>query len=257
MDRTENSIARRASKAALLTAFMTLCVLALGSSAALASPPVYEGLTTFPTIYSPTGPEEFSWEVTLYEGQELGQIDEQEIAVYNRSGAVGFSIQAGPAHDAVGATVPTTIQVTGENVFTLTVHHREGNPAAGGAPFHYPVNYGEGWEGEIVPIEIKGPPDEMELREQREREEREVREAREQRQAAEIAAWETRCHVPALRGTTVAGARRRLRRADCRLGVITKSRGVTAKTGRVVHQGEPAGSSLAQDARVGIRLGPS
>jgi hypothetical protein len=213
-----------------------LGVLVVGPPEALASLPVYEGLTTFPTIYSSAEPEEFSWEVTLYEEQELQQIDEQEIGVYYNSGPRAFVIQAGAAHDADGATVPTTIQATGANTFTLTVHHREGNPAAGGAPFVYPVSYGPGWEGGFVPVVttiIEMPPGEKELREGEEK----------------------RCRVPALRGATVAGARRRLRRAYCRLGAITKARGVTKKTGRVVHQSEPAGSSRAHGARVGIKLG--
>jgi hypothetical protein len=204
----------------------------------------------FPKIYSPAEPEEFSWEVILEE-EEMRQINEQEIGVYYSSGHIAFGIQAEPASDAVGATVPTTIQVTGENVITLTVHHREGNPAAAGAPFVYPIVAGPGWEGGFVPTEIEGPPDEQELREQREREERE------ERQKAEEAAQAKRCRVPALRGVTVAGAKRRLLRANCRLGAVTRSGGVTRKTGRVVHQTEPAGSSLAQDARVGIKLGPS
>jgi hypothetical protein len=194
--------------------------------------PVYDGAQTFPAIYGPAEPEEFSWEVTLYEEQELRQIDEQEIGVYYNDGHRAFSIQAVPAHDAVGATVPTTIQITGKNVFTLTVHHREGNPAAGGAPFVYPVVAGAGWEGGFVTTIIEMPPGEG------------------------GPAQAKPCRVPALRGTTVAGARKRLRRANCRLGAITESRGVTRKTGRVVHQTEPAGSSLAQDARVGIKLGP-
>ncbi|MGN6274864.1 MAG: PASTA domain-containing protein [Solirubrobacterales bacterium] len=239
-----------------LAAVVTLCVLAIGPSAAYASPPVYVGLTTFPTIYSPAEPEEFSWEVILEGGEEMRQIDEQEIVVYYSDGHRAFGIQAEPAADADDVAVPTSIQVTGENIFTLTVHHREGNPAAGGAPFHYPITAGQGSGGVTVPTEIQGPPDEKELREQREREEREEREQREKRQEAEIAAQAKPCHVPALRGATVAGARRRLRRANCRLGAIAKSRGVTRRTGRVVHQSEPAGTTLEPGARVSIRLGP-
>ena len=224
-----------ASKAAFLVAVVVTCALAIGSSAALASPPVYgSGAPMFPRIDSPAEPEEFSWEVTLYEEQELRQINEQEIGVYYTSGQRAVLIQAEPAHDADGATVPTTIQVTGERVFTLTVHHREGNPAAGGAPFVYPIVAGPGWEGGFVTTVIELPPGEKELSEG---------EAK-------------RCHVPALRGATVAGARKRLLRANCRLGAVTRSGGVTRKTGRVVHQTEPAGSSLAQDAKVGIKLGP-
>lgn len=251
-----NSASRRASKAAFLVAVMVACVLVFGAAEASASLPVYDGDLTFPKIDSPAGPEEFSWEVILEE-EEMRQINEQEIGVYYSSGHIAYRIKAEPASDAVGATVPTTIQVTGENIFTLTVHHREGNPAAGGAPFDYPIVAGPGWEGGFVPTESEGPPDEQELREQREREERKEREEREERQKAEEAAQAKRCRVPALRGATVAGARKRLLRADCRLGAVTRSPGVTRKTGRVVHQTEPAGSSLAQDARVGIKLGPS
>lgn len=189
----------------------------------------------FPAIYSPAEPEEFSFEVTLGEEQELRQINEQEIGVYYSEGHPAFSIQAMAAHDAVGATVPTTIRKTDENVITLTVHHREGNPAAGGAPFVYPIVAGVGWEGGFVTTIVEMPPGE----------------------STESGPPAEQCHVPALRGATVSGAMRRLRRANCRLGAVTKSHGVTRKTGRVVHQTEPAGSSLAQDARVGIKLGPS
>lgn len=248
--------AQKASKTVVLAAVVVTCVLALGSSAASASLPVYDGAMTFPAIKSAAEPEEFSWEVILEGEEALRQIDEQDVGVYYSSGHIAYGIQAEPASDADGATVPTTIQVTGENVFTLTVHHREGNPAAAGAPFDYPINAGEGWEGGFVPTEIQGPPDEAEIREEREREEQKEREEREQRQEAEEAAQAERCRVPALRGATVAGARRRLRRADCRLGAVTRSSGVTRKTGRVVHQSEPAGTSLAQGARVAIRLGP-
>jgi hypothetical protein len=256
VDGTVNSIARRASKAALICAVVFTCGFACWASEASASLPVYNGDMAFPTIYSPAEPEEFSWEVTLEDEEEMRQIDEKEIGVYYSSGHPAFAIQAEPASDAVGATVPTTIQVTGENIFTLIVHHREGNPAAAGAPFDYPIVAGSGWEGGFVPTEIEGPPDEKELREQRELEEQMEREEREKRQEAEEAAQAKRCRVPALRGTAVAGAKRRLLHANCRLGAVTRSGGVTRKTGRVVHQTEPAGSSLAQDARVGIKLGP-
>lgn len=224
----------RASKAVLLVAVVILAALAIGTSAALAYPSLNEGGQVFPAIYSPAEPEEFSWEVTLGEEQELRQIDEEEVGVYYSDGPLAFVIHAEPAHDAVGATVPTTLRKMGEKVITLTVHHREGNPAAGGAPFVYPIVAGPGWEGGFVTTIIEMPPGEKELSE----------------------GDEKRCRVPALRGATVAGARRRLLRADCRLGAVTRSAGVTRKTGRVVHQAEPAGSSLAQDARVGIKLGP-
>jgi hypothetical protein len=253
VERTGDPIGRGAWSAVLLAASLTLCVLVFGAASALASLPVYEGATGFPEIHSPSDPEEFSWEVRLEGEAELRQVDEHEAAVFYSSGHRAFGIEAEPAHDADGATVPTTIQVTGEDVVTLTVHHRDGNPAAGGAPFDYPVSDGAGWEGGFSTVIVKGPPDEQELREQRERRERV---AREEREAAERAALQAaRCHVPALRGVTLAGARKRLRRSNCVLGTITKSRGVTAKAGWVVEQTAAPGSSLAHDAKVGVRLG--
>jgi hypothetical protein len=243
---------RTARSAALLAASLMLCILALGAPVASASLPVYQG-GGFPDIHSPSDPEEFSWEVQLGQEQELRQVDEHEVAVFYSTGPRAFGIEAMPAHAADGATVPTTIRITGANAITLTVHHREGNPAAGGAPFDYPVASGVGWEGGFRTIVVTGPPDEQELREQRERQEQA---AREEREAADrAAAWAKRCHVPALRGVTLAGARDRLRRANCRLGAITKAHDVTAKTGRVVEQTQVPGSSLVRDARVGVRLG--
>jgi hypothetical protein len=236
-----------------LAGFLILGVLAVGASTASASFPAYEG-GSFPTIHSPSDPEEFSWEVTLGEWQELEQIDDQEVGVYYSNGHLAFSIRATPASDAQGATVPTTIQETGVNVVTLTVHHREGNPAAGGAPFDYPVVDGPGWEGGFhTEVIVMGPPDEMELREQRERQERV---AGEEREEAERAVQAARCHVPALRGATLAAARERLRHANCRLGSIAKPRGVTARAGRVVTQTAAPGTSLARDTKVGVKLGP-
>ena len=61
--------------------------------------------------------------------------------------------------------MPTSLSVSEEKIVTLTVHHREGNPAAGGAPFDYPVIAGAGWEGGTEPVIVKGPPDEQEIKE--------------------------------------------------------------------------------------------
>lgn len=251
MRRTDNSICRGALGAVVLAVLSVLCISTFGAPAASASLPVYEG-GWFPTIHSPADPEEFSWEVTLGEGQELRQIDEEEVAVYYSDGLRSFGIRAEPAHDADGATVPTTIHETGEDVVTLTVHHREGNPVAGGAPFQYPVVDGPGWEGGFHTEIVKGPLDEQELREQQEQQERV---AREEHEAAEQQAQDPRCRVPALRGATLAGARTRLHRADCSLGTVAKLRGATAKSGRVIEQTASPGSFLAPGAKVGIKLG--
>jgi hypothetical protein len=230
---------------AALLALAVLCVLVLGVPAAWASLPVYEG-GGFPVLHSASDPEEFSWEVELFNGQELRQIDEHEAAVFYGGGVRAFSIPATPAHDADGSAVPTTIQVTGEAVVTLIVHHRAGNPAAGGAPFVYPISAGVGWNGGFSTVIIQMPPTEQELREQQEREARE---------AAEHAAQAKRCRVPFLRGASLGKARHQLRRANCRLGSITKPRNVSAGSARVVGQTARPGSILLQGARVGVRLG--
>jgi hypothetical protein len=253
-NRAGNSIRTKARDILVLGFSLLSCMLIVGVSGASASLPTYDGSTDFPEIYGPSEPEEFSWEVKLGKEQELRAIDEREAAVFYNDGTRAFVIEAGPAHDADGATVPTTIQVSGENVITLIVHHREGNPAAGGAPFVYPVNYGEGWEGGFSTVVVKGPPDEQELREERERQERASRERQEEEQQP-AAGQAKQCQVPRLRGVTLAGARRRLRRADCDLGSITRARGVRAKAGRVIGQTEAPGSSLEPHARIGVRFG--
>ncbi len=68
-------------------------------------------------------------------------------AFYKEGGWQASTLTALEAHDAQGATVPTSLAQTGPDVITLTVSHREGNPAAGGAPFSYSISEGAGWEG--------------------------------------------------------------------------------------------------------------
>lgn len=224
-----------------------------------AEPPLLNGGMDFPAIQSVNDPEEFSWTVQLGEGQELRQIDEHEVAAYWGDGKhLALDFFATPAHDAEGASVPTTLELIGEKVIALTVHHREGNPAAGGAPFDYPILSGEGWEGGFTTTVIQGPPDEKELREQREHREREEREAREGAFATgPEPAVAPVCRVPELRGATLDGARNRLRRAHCRLGSIAKAPGATASACRVVGQATASGNFLPSGAKVSVRLGPA
>jgi hypothetical protein len=148
----------------LLGLFAALAGTAVPSVAAAEPCPVYDGAMTFPTIYGLEDPEEYCWEVELFEGQELRQIDDQNAEVYYESGKPAFGIQVMEAHDAIGTTVPTTLAVTAPNLITLSVHHRAGNTAAGGAPFAYPILDGAGWEGGFISEQIKGPPDESELK---------------------------------------------------------------------------------------------
>jgi hypothetical protein len=97
--------------------------------------------------------------------QYLEQVDEQTAEVYYSDGHPAFGIEAIPAHDADGTTVPTSLAVSGPDVITLRVHFRPDDPAAVGGPFDYPVIAGAGWEGGFSPVEIVlSSPDESELK---------------------------------------------------------------------------------------------
>jgi hypothetical protein len=221
-----------------MTAAVALLVALTPAAGAVEPCPEYDGAMTFPAIHGPEDPEDYCWEVHLYEGQELVEIDNRHAAVYYESGRLAFEIEAEAAHDAEGTTVPTTLAVSGGNIITLTVHHRTGNPAAGGAPFDYPILAGEGWEGGSQSVEIKGPPDESELR----------------TPAAPLveAVPASPCEVPSLRGRSLKGARRALLRAHCELGPI---RGDRHRGARVVKQYRQAGKALPAGTEVGVKLG--
>ena len=212
--------------------------------AAAVAYPLYDGAMTFKAITGPDDPEEFFWEVQLEANQELKQIDEQHAAVYYDDGIhVAFQISATKAHDAVGASVPTSISVVGENVIVFTVHHRAGNPVAGELPFHYPVVAGEGWEGGYQTQLIAMPPDEEELRTERERREAEERERREASEG---------CRVPRLRSGSLRAAGRRLRSAGCKLG---KVRGDRKQGAKVTKQDVRAGTLLPAGSSISVKLG--
>src|SRR5215216_736131 len=134
-------------RSALLAVLMLVLALLVPAGAAAVPLSLYSGSMGFPAIQGDDGPEEFSWEVELGDEEELRQIDATHAGVFWPDDTRAMSIEAGKAHAADGATVPTTLTVTQPNVITLTVHHRAGNPAAGGAPFVYPVVAGVGWEG--------------------------------------------------------------------------------------------------------------
>jgi len=140
---------------------MTLLVVALNfamtpaMATATSCPSLSDGGMVFPEIQGPEGPEDYCWEVEMSHDQELVWIDDRHAAVYYNDSTLAFSIEAPPAHDVEGTTVPTTIAVSQGNLITLTVHHRAGNPAAGGAPFDYPIIEGTGWEGGFHTTEIQ------------------------------------------------------------------------------------------------------
>lgn len=214
-----------------------LVVMAVGSlasaCAACAEPiPPFDGTMSFHDIEGPEGTEEFSWAVKLDEEEELRAIDETHAGVYwVGDETLAMTITAVLAHAADGANVPTTLAVTQPNAITLTVHHRAGNPAAGGAPFEYPIVAGAGWEGgfqqsigDMPPPTEQAPPPPV-----------------------------LRCVVPDLSGRTLRASLRQLRRANCALGEV---RGERSRGARVVKQFRKPGKSLLVGTAVDVKVLP-
>jgi hypothetical protein len=138
--------------------------------------------------------------------------------------------------------VPTTIALTEDEegpVVTLTVHFRAGNPAAGGAPFVFPIVGGKGWEGgySTISVEMNEP----------------------KSPATEPSATPSppapSCTVPSLHGFGLTAVKKLLRGADCGIGQVRLARGATKGKGKVVKQFEPAGTQLAAGAPVAVKLG--
>lgn len=244
---------RRAAQAGLVSVVATCLVFAFCPSLASAESgeiPPFTGSMGFKSITGPEGPEEFSWRVHLDEGQDLRQVDDQSAAVYfTEPDHLSVTITAAAAHDAHGTSVPTTLAVTGADVITLTVHHRAGNPVAGGAAFVYPVIAGEGWEGPIVIIDggplFTGP--------------RQVSPDEEFAHVASSAASgpsdSPLCRIPNLTGRSLAASKRQLRKAHCRIGRLSKRKGATARSGKVVSQVPRPGTSSALWTPVRLTLG--
>jgi sugar lactone lactonase YvrE len=120
--------------------------------------PLNDGGMIFQAIRDNAAPETYSYRVTLGERQELTQVDATHVQVYYSNGFPAFAITAIPSSDAVGTSVPTTLQITGDDVIALTVHYKDG---ANGSPFVFPVVSGTGWEGgfrtETVSLEGLNP----------------------------------------------------------------------------------------------------
>jgi hypothetical protein len=202
---------------------------------------VNEGGFSLEVINGPEAPEEHPFLMELGPRQELRQESETEVGVFS-SGELEFSIQAISQHDAEGATVPTTVTVTGPEEITMTVHFRAGNPAAGGAPFVYPILSGSGWEGgwHGYASLITGEP--------------KPAEATPLAPPTEPAPVPT-CKVPALRGDSLRGAKARLRASHCAVGAVHLADGATAAKGKVVKQSRAAGTVLAAGATVAVKVG--
>jgi len=208
-----------------LAVVLTLCAAALPVGAGAQPLPPYEG-GSFPTIERAEGAEEFSWEVNFDEEEELRSIDEHHAGLFYSDGFQTLTFTAIEAHDAEGVTVPTTLAVTQPNILTLTVHHRAGNPAAGGAPFRYPVVAGRGYEGGFQTIHVAMSPTEQ-------------------------APAPVQCVVPDLTDRTLKTSRRMLTRANCSLGPV---RGERSRGARVVRQYRAAGKSLPLGTEVGVKV---
>ncbi len=63
------------------------------------------------------------------------------------------------------------------------------------------------------------------------------------------------CIVPQLKGKKLKGAKKRIRKAGCKVGRVSKRDDATAKAGKIVHQGPRAGRKLAPGTRVNVTLG--
>jgi sugar lactone lactonase YvrE len=122
--------------------------------------PIYDGDLTFQAIRDASASSEYLWDVSLSEGQYLRALDEEHAEVYNEGGQSAFGVRVIPAHDAVGTAVPTALAVIGPHTVALRVQFKAGNPAAGGAPFVYPIVAGAGWEGGFQTFSFEIPPPE-------------------------------------------------------------------------------------------------
>jgi hypothetical protein len=207
-----------------------------GNSAPLR--PVSEGGLSIPVITGPTAPEEYPVQYEhLSQGVRFRQVSDQLIAVeYFALGNAG-KIEAVPAYAADGAAVPTSLRLAEDEkgyVVTMIVHHRAGNPAAGGAPFVYPIQ-GSAPEGGTFTgaVEVKPTP------------------------AAEPTAPvpSSPCKVPLLHGLSLKAAKARLRAAHCAIGNVRLGAPMIDRTERVVGQLRAAGTQLPAGAHVGVKLG--
>jgi PASTA domain len=238
------------------TAFLCALVASLAfavASAAAESPDsapvrgVSDGGFGFSEITGPEAPEEYPILMELGPRQELRQQSDTQVGIYfKEDGVLAFSVESPGAHDAEGATVPTTLEKTGEDEITMTFHFRAGNPAAGGAPFVYPITTGAGWPGGwhgfsfLIPGEF-------------ERSEQQIIEANPP--APTEPAPVITCKVPTLHGYSLRGAKNRLRAAHCGIGAVHLAAGATGGKGKVVKQFHAAGTELAAGAPVAVKLG--
>lgn len=215
----------------LCASIAMLAVPVLTIPASASALPTYNGSLSFPAISGPDSPEDFSWSVSLVGEEELKPLGDDRAGVFWPDGTTAMVIRAEHARDALGRGVPTTLSVIGPDTVTLTVHHQAGNPAAGGAPFLYPVNAGEPFEAgpSLVSFFLEHPTG----------------------NEASVQA----CLVPKLKNRTLRAARARLEAAHCRLGVVKGVGDVMPRSARVVRQFPRRGAELGPGAVVDLTLG--
>ncbi|HEX4732405.1 MAG TPA: PASTA domain-containing protein [Solirubrobacterales bacterium] len=235
----EKTKRRSVAMAALLCALVAALAIAVAPAAAESGETAEvrdldDGGMVLPAITGPGAPQEYPCRVDLGEEQKLTQVSETEALVEYPGGETAFSIRAAEAHDAEGATVPTSLWVSGRDVVTWVVHYRGGNPAAGGAPFLYPITAGSGWPGgfRTIVVPMTNPLGEPQQ-----------------------PTTTTYCRVPPLRDLSLRAAKTRLRTAHCAIGEVHLAAGATAGKGKVVKQFRAAGTELAAGAPVAVKLG--
>jgi beta-lactam-binding protein with PASTA domain len=65
----------------------------------------------------------------------------------------------------------------------------------------------------------------------------------------------TACTVPNLNAKKLKAAKKKLKKAGCGVGKVTRPAGVSAKSGKVVKQGPKPGKKLAPGTKVNVTLG--
>lgn len=118
--------------------------------------PVFYGVFDYQSIRDKAAPEKYSWEVKMSGNQVLNLVNDQYAEVKHAvKGTVAYGIVADPAHDSIGTTLQTSLDVSG-NILTLTVPHRS-------KQYVYPVVGGVGWEGGFTTSLAVMPPPETPL----------------------------------------------------------------------------------------------
>lgn len=63
------------------------------------------------------------------------------------------------------------------------------------------------------------------------------------------------CLVPNLKAKSLKAAKKKLKKAGCKVGKVTKGAGVTVKSGKVIKQGPKPGKKLAPGTKINVTLG--